>query len=56
MFSEFSLRAATVKRMTELMSMKKYTAVSKRESNEESLLHEVKQRESREISLQFLPM
>jgi len=33
MFSEFSLSSATVPGLTELMSMKKYSTVSKRQSN-----------------------
>lgn len=42
MFLEFFLRVVIVKRMIELMSMKKYIVVFKRESNEESFLYEVK--------------
>lgn len=34
MFSEFSLKAVTVQRLTELMSMKKYTAISKRQTKQ----------------------
>lgn len=55
MFSEYSLRAVTVQRLTELMSIEKYSTISKRASTE-SILHEVKQRESLEISLQFFPV